>query len=431
MRDQPSPGDTPPSSTPDASPWTRAFRLFFCAQSLSWLGSSMTPVALSLGLLDLGRDLTSLSVVMAANSIPMVLLLLLGGVVADRLPRAVVLVSSHLVAGVTQSVVAWWFIRGGGDLGPLVVASALNGAASAFTGPALRGVLTELVHPEAISRANALRATSRNLFRLAGPGAAGVLVSTAGAGWALGIDAACTLGAALLLVAMGRGIRARDGRGREAGGVAGQSGQRGPGSALRGVWHDLALGCRAFASRQWLWVVTASFFWTNLLLGAVWLVLAPALARDSIGEAAWGMVLSFRAAGLVAGGALAYRWRPRRPLVVGQLLTVPFGVCFLILGAGAPVAVLAGSTLVAGIGAAIAGVLWESAMQRHVPGDQLSRVASIDMLGSFAAVPIGQLLAPVLASHFGGAVAALAGGAAYVLIALVPMLSSSVRRVSS
>lgn len=131
----------------------------------------MTPVALSLGLLDLGEDLRSLSLVLAANSIPLVALLL-GGVVADRLPRAVVLVSSHLTAGATQGVVAWWFFRGGGDLTLLVVASGLNGAASAFTGPALRGILTQLVDREAIGRANALHATSRNLFRLAGPGRA-------------------------------------------------------------------------------------------------------------------------------------------------------------------------------------------------------------------------------------------------------------------
>lgn len=96
---------------------------------------------------------------LAANSIPLVALLLLGGVVADRLPRAVVLVSSHLTAGATQGVVAWWFFRGGGDLTLLVVASGLNGAASAFTGPALRGILTQLVDREAIGRANALRAT--------------------------------------------------------------------------------------------------------------------------------------------------------------------------------------------------------------------------------------------------------------------------------
>ena len=446
---------------PAPSPWTRSFSLFFCAQSLSWLGSSMTPVALSLGLLDLGEDLSSLSLVLAANSIPLVGLLLLGGVVADRLPRAVVLVSSHLTAGATQGVVAWWFFRGGGDLTLLVVASGLNGAASAFTGPALRGILTQLVDREAIGRANALRATSRNLFRLAGPGVAGVLVSTTGAGWALGIDAACALGAAVLLAVMEGQLRRPHRCVEGTGGIttttaapgttvvsdatepAGDavtaadrrtgttSGRPRPGSLPGGVWHDLTLGWLAFTSRQWLWVVTASFFWTNLLLGAVWLVLAPAIARGSIGETAWGTVLSARAAGLVLGGVLAYRLTPHRPLVVGQLLTVPFGTCFLVLGLGASAPVLAASTFLAGVGAAVTGVLWESAMQRHVPGDQLSRVASIDMLGSFAAVPIGQLLAPVLAQHLGGPGAAVGGGIAYVLLALVPLLVPSVRRFGS
>lgn len=393
-----------------SSPWTPSFTRFFTAQSLSWLGSSMTPVALAFGVLDAAGDPGALGAVLAALSIPMLVFLLVGGVVADRFPRSRLLVATHAASAVTQLATAVWFFWGDAPMSALLVVSALSGAASAMTGPALRGVVTELVPEQALQRAASARATSRNAFRLLGPSVAGVLVAVSGAGWALLIDALCLAIAAALLATV------RTARPIEAAGS---------------VLEDLREGWREFASRRWLWTISVAFFVVNLALAAVWLVAGPVIAAGTIGAAGWGIVLGVRAGGLILGGLLAYRWTPGRPLVWGQLAVIPLALSFLALGLAPRLPVLIAVALLAGIGAAIEGILWESTLQREIPARAQSRVASYDMLSSFASVPLGQLLAPVLILAWGPGPLAIVGGAVVLVAGLTPLLSTQVRGVRS
>lgn len=405
-----------PSARP--SPWTPAFTRFFAAQSLSWLGSAMTPVAISLGVLEATGRLADLGLVLAANSVPMVLLLLVGGVVADRWPRGRLLVVTHAVAALTQIATAAWFFTAGhhaladgrSSLMILLGITALNGAASAFTGPALRGIIAELVPPAAISAANGARAASRSAFRLLGPALAGVLVAGAGAGWALAIDAACLVLAAILLATLPRTGRVE---------------------ATSSTLADLREGIAEFASRRWLGIIAASFFGVNLLIGGIWLVLAPAIALGSIGAAGWGIVLAARAGGLLAGGAIGYRWSPQRPLLWCQLLSLPYAAAFLALALAPRLEILLPLAVLAGIGSALDGIVWESTLQQKIPGRSLSRVASIDMLLSFASIPLGQILAPLLAAGIGERATILAGTAVFMLALLLPLLSRTIRTMRS
>lgn len=393
-----------------ASPWTPSFTRFFTAQSLSWLGSSMTPVALAFGVLEATGDPGALGAVLAAHSIPMLVFLLVGGVVADRIPRSRLLVATHAFSAVTQLATAVWFFRGDAPLGALLVISALSGASSAMTGPALRGVVTEIVPQEALQRAASARATSRNAFRLLGPSVAGVLVAVSGAQWALLVDAVCLAIAALLLATIRSTAEVE---------------------ASGSILGDLRDGWREFASRRWLWTISVAFFVVNLALAAVWLVAGPVIAEGTIGAAGWGIVLGVRAGGLMLGGVLAYRWTPSRPLVWGQLAVIPLALSFLALGAALQLPVLVAVAFLAGIGAAIEGILWESTLQREIPARAQSRVASYDMLGSFASVPLGQLLAPVLILAWGTRPLAIIGGAVVLLAGLAPLLSAQVRDVRS
>lgn len=389
-----------------SSPWTPGFTRFFLAQSLSFLGSSMTPVALSFGVLRVTGRTGDLGIVLAANTVPMLVFMLLGGVVADRLPRGRLLVLTHAAAAVTQAASAAWFLLGDLPLALLLVATALNGFASAFTGPALRGIVAELVPSDALQKANAARTTSKSAFRLLGPSAAGMLVAFANAGWALAIDTLCLAGAAVLL-----------------GSLRSTTVVSSDGSLLR----SLRDGFGEFVSRRWLWSVTAAFFVVNLALGAIWLVLGPVVANTTIGPQGWGVVLGVRAAGLVLGGVLAYRFRPRRPLVWSLLCSLPYAAAFAALGLAPTLPVLLPLALLAGAGSAIEGVLWESTLQKQIRPDALSRVASYDMLGSFASVPLGQILAAPLAAAFGLGPTILVGSALFVVAVLAPLLLREVR----
>lgn len=410
-----------------SSPWNPGFTRFFLAQSVSWIGSSMTPVALSFGILRTTGDIGDLSLVLAANTVPMIALLLVGGVVADRLPRRALLTVTHALAGLTQAASAAWFLLGDLPLAALIAATALNGLASAFTAPALRGIVVDLVPPPARGRANAVRTASRNLTRMIGPAVSGVLVATAGAELALAIDAACLLLACALLATV-PDAPAPGSTPSVPSGAAGPSAQRG--RALRTVASELHGGWQEFLAHRWLWSSTMAFTGLNVLIGGIWLVLGPAMAAPSIGASGWGLVLGARAAGQVAGATLAYRWTPHRPLVGVLLLPLPYAAVFAAIAVDAGTVVLLALAALAGCGSAMSDVLWETTLQQHVAAGALSRVASLDMLISFVSVPAGQLAAPALALAVGAPAVVAAGSIVCVLVLVAPLVSADVRRLT-
>ena len=301
----------------------------------------MTPVALSFGVLRVTGSAADLGLVLAASTFPMVALLLVGGVVADRMPRRALLTITHLVAGLAQAGSALWFLLDARALPLLLAAASLGGLASAFTAPALRGIVADLVPEGAIGRANAARTTSRHLTRMLGPAVAGVLVGAANAGWALAIDAACLLLAAAVLATIANADAPR----RQAA-VTPPRRRRVVGPVLRSLVEDLSGGWREFAGHRWILPMTCAFTGVNVLIGGVWLVLGPAAAEHTIGPSGWGFVLAARAAGHVGGGVLAYRFSPDRPMVAALLMTLPYAALLgaLAAGSGLPLLlVLAGS----------------------------------------------------------------------------------------
>jgi MFS family permease len=188
--------------------------------------------------------------------------------------------------------------------------------------------------------------------------------------------------------------------------------------------HDLRVGWREFTSRTWVWVVVLQFALVNGAFAGGVAVLGPIVADATFGRASWGLVVAAETAGLVVGGLVALRWQPRRALFIGVLLT---GVCALPIAllAGAPsVPLLAAGFFLGGIALEQFGVAWDQSLQSHVPADRLARVYSYDALGSYAAIPLGELLVGPLAAQVG--VQAVLFGAATIIVlacagaALVP-----------
>src|SRR5436190_11013123 len=178
----------------------RNFRLLFCAQGIWLLGSWITPVALAFAVLSLTDSPTALGVVLGAEAVPLTLLLLVGGVWADRLPRVRVMVTADLVSAVSQGTSAVLLISGAAQIWQLAALAAVGGAADAFHTPAWSGLLPETVPASMLQRANALRHLESNAGRVAGPLLAGVIIAAAGAGWAIAVDAVSFLVAAAVLI---------------------------------------------------------------------------------------------------------------------------------------------------------------------------------------------------------------------------------------
>ena len=413
------PADPATADAPRGAPRTgargplhhRPFRWFFAGRLASLTGSSMTGVALPLAVLEATGSVRDLSVVLAAQTLPL-LVLLVGGAVADRASRSRVLVLAHLGTSLAQGAVAVLLITGRFDLLLVAGLQVAGGVCAGFTSPALRGVVPQLVPAPELQRANALLASTRSATRVGGPALAGVLVATAGGGWALAVDAAGYLLAAVCVSRL---------RLPPAPAAPG-----GPGG-LRRLAQDLREGWDAFRGLRWVAFLTGVYAVLNLVLAGVWMVLGPVIARGSVGATAWGLASSARAVGLLVAGLVLYRLVVRRLLALGQLCATLPAVAFLALGLGAGAPWLLVATFAAGVGGGVAAIAWETTLQEHVPPRLLSRVASYDELGAFLAVPLGQLLVVPLAAAAGDRTVAVAGAALYALVALAALAHRPVR----
>jgi MFS family permease len=164
-----------------------AFRNLWLASATSALGDRLVTVALALFVTDLTGKATDVGIVLAASVIPFVAFLLVGGVWADRLPRARLMVATDVARAALHGTLALLIFTGEVEIWHLVVIEALFGTASAFFRPASTGLLPRTVPEEEIQEAQALTNMTNNLAELTGPALATALVLGVGAG--LGVRA--------------------------------------------------------------------------------------------------------------------------------------------------------------------------------------------------------------------------------------------------
>jgi MFS family permease len=385
------------------------FRYYFLSTLVNGAGSTMGGIALAFAVLEVSNSATALGIVMASRSIPEVLPLLAGGVIADRFGRTLVIQACNVLAGVTQLAIAALVLSGSAELWQLAALSAVNGTVSAISFPALASVMPQLVPREQLQPANVLMSMQRGVLTVLGPTVGGVLVVTVGAGWAVAIDGITYLLAAAMLVL----VRIPPPLPRD---------QR------TSMAEDLREGWRYFRGTTWLWVVVVAFGILNALHAGAFFTLGPVLAKSgSIGEAGWGLILSAGAAGLLLTTVVMLKVRLQRPLLWGMVGCALFGLPMIVLGAHPDVVWVMVAAFVGGAGIEVFGLGWNLAMQEHVPDEMLSRAYSYDALGSFAAIPVGQLAVGPLAAAFGVQETILVSGILYALICLATLGSRSVR----
>ena len=179
-------------------------RRLFAATGVSWLGDGVFGVALVFAVLSFTDSPAALVLVVGARTLPLVGLMLVGGVIVDRLPRRMAryLVAADVVRLVTQGASAALLIAGVGEVWLLAALAAVGGAASAFLTPAAMGLLPSVVAPERLLQANGLRGVVLSGGEVAGSLLAGLLVALPGPGWGLACVAATFAVIALFLVGL-------------------------------------------------------------------------------------------------------------------------------------------------------------------------------------------------------------------------------------
>jgi MFS family permease len=385
------------------------FRWFFSGRLVSLLGSSMAPVALAFAILDASHSTSDLGIVLAVRMIPLLAFLLVGGAVADRFSRRTVLVTANLGAAITQGAVAAVLIT---DHYNLLLVAALefgNGALDAFTMPALRGVVPELVDKDQLRQANSLLGSTKNATKILGPTVSALLVLAVGSGPAIAFDALTFLLAAGCLTRLNLTAKV----------VAQRS----------TVLTDIRDGWSEFRRIPWVWTVTISSGLMNLVQTGTWQILGPALTKQTSGVATWGFVLSARGVGLLVMSVLMYRLVVRHLLRLGQLMSALGALPLIALGLRLDAPWLIASAFIAGLGSSVSGISWDTSLQEHVPPHVLSRVSSYDDLLSYAAIPIGQLTVGPLAQAIGGFRVTAIAGLIYAVVAVGPLASRSVRQL--
>ncbi|NML50506.1 MFS transporter [Streptomyces sp. R302] len=386
---------------------TRPFRLLFAGRVLSLTGDAVIPAALALAVLEATGSTGALALVLGCAMVPKLLLLPVGGVLADRFDARAIALGMDLVRCASQLLVGLQLLGGSPTLWLIATASAVGGAAGAFAmptaSPLVRGTVAEAV----LHRANAAMGIAHSATRVGGPALAGALVLTVGPALAFVLDAASfAVSAALLAVLRIDKMPVPH----------------------RPFLTDLRQGWREVRSRDWYWTsLVAHSAWNGA--AAVLMTLGPAIALDRLGGAgAWVLLLQVGAVGLLAGSLLADRLSPSRPVLTANLALASYALPLLLLAAGAPAWAVIGAYGLAQAGLGFLTPVWDTAVQRAVPEQVLARVVSYDSLLSFAAMPVGYALAPLAAEAWGPGVplvvAAVLVGGSCLATALVPGVRS-------
>jgi len=361
----------------------RDFRNVFLAQSISVFGDGITPVALTFAVLDLTGSATDLGLVLAAQSLPLAALALVGGVWADRLPRAALMVTSDLVRAAVQITGAVLLLTGAAQIWQLAVLAAIHGAAEAFFRPAAGAIMPQLVPADRLQQANALMGLSDNFGWMVGPAVAGTLVALIGAGGAIAVDGATFLVSAAFLISVRVPAIVRS-------------------AAVKGFLDELRDGWHEVRSRTWLWVMLLRASLLLCIVIAPFQVLGPlGLLAQGHTAAAWGVIQAVFSAGMLGGAAIALRYKPRRPMVLVCLTgtTAVAAPLTLALGGGAlSLGVVYG---LRGIAVGLLVAIWNTTLQTKIQGEALGRVTAWDWMASLALWPAGLAVAGPLAQAFG------------------------------
>lgn len=359
---------------PYARLWTGAF--------VSNIGTWMETVAIGVYVTEVTRQAAWTGTVAAAGFVPVAVLAPVGGALADRLPRRVLLIATSLVQTALAALLTLLFVAGEPSAPVVTLIVFGGGIASALGFPAYQAMLPDLVPAEDVPGAMALSSAQWNLGRVVGPALAGVVVELGGFSWALGLNALSFLAVVAVLLPMRLPAPAPN------------HGESLRSSMLAGIRHVRAdPGLRVSVGAMSL----------NTLLAAPFIALVPAMAKKVFDSGARGTAILVTTQGIgavamgLALGGLTQRLGARR--VVAMLTLLPPA---LVLYGYAPALALSAIALLV-VGALYLGALssFFTISQLRAPQHLRGRVLAVNnvILGSL--YPLGSVMQGRIADSVG------------------------------
>jgi Transmembrane secretion effector len=391
----------------------RDFRLLWAGQAISLLGDGVLTVALAWQTLQLSSSPTALALVMFARAAPRIVLMLLGGVISDRLPRRLVMLAADLVQALAVGVIA---LLAAGDqlrLWHLVVLGAVASAASAFFLPASTALLPELLATDLLLPANALSTSSRVLAaQFAGPALGGLLIAAAGTAAAFAVDAASFLVSVATLAMLRTRPEPRPASER-----------------TTGMLQEVGEGLTYARGQPWIWVTLVVAGFANFLVGGPLQVLLPVIV-NRLGAGAGSLGLVYAAFGVGGGLAVLLAGQlgvPRKRVTAMYAVWIPSGLVVAGIGLARGVVALALLYGLVGLLFELGNLIWTTLLQERVPARVLGRVSSLDWLISVGTQPIAIAATGPLAAAVGATAVLVAGGLISVPTSVAGLLWPGVR----
>ena len=245
----------------------RHIQKLLAARLTSNFGNGLGPIALAFGVLDLpGATAKTLSIVIFAQMLPLVALMLFGGVIADRYPRALIVGGSDIVLSLFVICNGVMFLTGTATVQSLVVIGLLSGVLHALWWPAMSALPTELVEEDQLQQINSVVGISSNVTYMLGTVTGGIIVAAIGSGWAIVLDGISFMIAGILVVQLRKYGKRRE------------ENEDSP-----TVLEDLRDGWFEFKSRTWVVVVVLGYSIIAMLMESLFTVIGPTHAKLHLG----------------------------------------------------------------------------------------------------------------------------------------------------
>jgi MFS family permease len=392
---------------------SRDFRLLLSGHTISLVGDGAFLVALGWKSYELTGSKSTLALVLMGHGAAMLTTLLIGGVLADRYPRRLLMIISDLIRCVVMVALAAVDATGNLELWLLIALAVGYGLGDGFFYPAFGGIVPLVVDQHHIASANALIGLSRQGAFVVGPAAAGALYDIAGSSAVFGFNAVSfVLAAILMLLARPRAYEPEE---------------------AKGTVREIVDGFRYVVSVPWLWITIFLAAFILMIAMAPYTALLPAFVQEQYGRGvgAYGALFTLQSLGMAFASIIYGQTNPTRfrviiiyvlfavndLCVIAMALTHSFELACLFVG-------LRGVCIGYGIG------VWNTLLMQQVPSSKLARVTSLDFFGSFALIPVGYALTALVAGLFSPAAILIVGFGLSAILWTAPLASRRVREAA-
>ncbi|MCK8609017.1 MFS transporter [Agromyces sp. C10] len=392
------------------------YRLLVVALAASLLSAGAWIVAAAWQVIELGGTPIDLSIVAVGASLGLVAAVLVGGVVADRVPQRRILLVVEVVRAAVFAAAGWLAAAGAIEVWHLAVLSFVLGVADGFFYPAYSAWLPALLPAEQLLAANGVEGVLRPVAQnAAGPALASLLIAVQGP-WLSFLVVAGLQVVAVAALGLMRTTAVR----REF-----EEGT--PAHPARQMFVDLRDGFAYLLRTRWLFATLAfSILLVLVVIGPIE-VLIPFAVRGQAGGGAGEFALVLAAFGLggAVGSLLVSSFRlPRRYLTL-MIIAWGFGcIPLAVIGVTPWLWVMVVATFIVGFLFDAAQVVWGTLLQRRVPPAMLGRVSSLDFFVSLALMPLSMAIAGPVGEWLGLAPAFLIAGLVPPLLAVITLAAA-------